>query len=59
MERIVIVIAMEQEAAPFIKKHEFQRMDPQPFEPQSPMVAHRGSGRMKNVFLVWNGRDTR
>lgn len=60
VETIVIVVAMEQEAQPFIMKHDLKENVPSPFEPGSPMKAYSGQvvarGRTVALHLIWNGR---
>ena len=62
MKRVVLIVAMEQEAEPFIQKHRLKQMTPSPFMAGMQMVCY--SGRINNnanmeVFLVWTGRDQR
>jgi len=59
IKRIVILVAMEQEARPFIQTHNLQQIKPQPFEPGSPMLAYSAKITDCEVILVWNGRDKR
>jgi 5'-methylthioadenosine nucleosidase len=73
IKRVVLIVAMEQEATPFIQTHNLQQMIPSPFMTGMPMVCY--SGHIRNtsndndndndndnaieVFLVWTGRDQR
>jgi len=59
INRVVILVAMEQEARPFIRSHDMKKMKPQPFEDKSPMVAFHAKKENCDVYLVWNGRDKR
>jgi hypothetical protein len=43
IKTIVIIVAMQQEAAPFIEKHNLVEQSPFPFEQGSPMVAYSGN----------------
>lgn len=62
VKRVVMIVAMEQEAEPFIQKHRLKRMAPSPFMAGMQMVCYSGhinnNANMK-VFLVWTGRDQR
>jgi 5'-methylthioadenosine nucleosidase len=70
LQRVVLVVAMEQEAAPFIRKHGLAQMTPSPFLTGMPMVCYTGrlhgsnnqdsdSSSSIEIFLVWTGRDQR
>jgi 5'-methylthioadenosine nucleosidase len=68
IQRVVLVVAMEQEADPFIRTHGLERMKPSPFMPGMPMVCytghlrgdkHKSGGKRLQIFLVWTGRDER
>lgn len=63
VDNVVVIVAMQQEAEPFIKKHNLKENKPSPFQPGSPMVSYSGriaSATRPNVeisvHLVWNGR---
>ena len=68
VRRVLIVFAMEQEAEPFIRRHELCTLAPSPFPVGMPFVAHSNSAAESaaseiqsplQVFTVWNGRDRR
>lgn len=67
VRRVVILVAMEEEAEPFIRVHGLTRQEPSPFLKGAPMVAFRGeigkpgasAAERVQVYLVWNGRDVR
>ena len=59
IERVVILMAMEEEAHPFILKHNLKLIQNPPWNSQLPFVAYKGMvGRME-VILVWAGHDKR
>eukprot|EP00602_Paraphysomonas_sp_CaronLab_P002234 CAMPEP_0185029264 /NCGR_PEP_ID=MMETSP1103-20130426/15459_1 /TAXON_ID=36769 /ORGANISM="Paraphysomonas bandaiensis, Strain Caron Lab Isolate" /LENGTH=271 /DNA_ID=CAMNT_0027563939 /DNA_START=58 /DNA_END=870 /DNA_ORIENTATION=+ len=58
---VVLIVAMQQEAMPFIERHSLVECAPSPFQPGSPMVAYTGtiecmSGGAIRIHLIWNGR---
>jgi 5'-methylthioadenosine nucleosidase len=59
IKRAVMIVAMQEEADPFIKKHGLKEVTPSPFLDGMPMVCY--SGRVSNIeiHLVWTGRDER
>ena len=64
VQTVVIVVAMEQEAAPFIKQHSLIPDDDassqNTFLPGAPFRAFSGTvGEGLRVHLVWTGRDMR
>lgn len=59
IERVVLIVAMEQEADPFIRQHGLQEMKPSPFMAGMQMVCYGGRIHTMEVFLVWTGRDQR
>jgi 5'-methylthioadenosine nucleosidase len=61
IKRVVLIVAMEQEATPFIHKHDLQQMQPSPFMTGMQMVCYSGHiiNNSIEVFLVWTGRDKR
>lgn len=59
IERVVILMAMEEEAHPFILKHNLKLIQNPPWNSQLPFLAYKGMvGRME-VTLVWTGHDKR
>lgn len=63
VRNVVIIVAMQQEAEPFISRHNLVQNTPSPFHPGSPMVSYSGifSAAPNGytdlaVHLVWNGR---
>eukprot|EP00944_MAST-04C_sp_MAST-4C-sp1_P001412 g1412.t1 len=59
IKHVVVLMAMEQEAEPFISKHNFKPIDSPPWDKKLPFVAYEGRvGKMK-VTLVWAGQDKR
>ena len=63
VRNVVIIVAMQQEAEPFILRHNLVENIPSPFHPGSPMVSYSGiisavhEGNVDlAVHLVWNGR---
>ena len=64
VRRVVILVAMRQEAEPFVRAHGLQRMDAPsaPWPATLPLVAYRGVLRCADgleVVLVWAGQDKR
>eukprot|EP00944_MAST-04C_sp_MAST-4C-sp1_P010465 g10465.t1 len=59
IKHVVVLMAMEQEAQPFLSKHNFKLIDSPPWDNKLPFVAYEGDvGKMK-VTLVWAGQDKR
>ena len=57
---VVLVMAMEQEAEPFIQKHNLKlEVSPSPFVPGTPFKAFGGVVGGVAVHLIWTGRDAR
>ena len=59
INNIVILMAMEQEAAPFIKQHNLKLIKHPPWNSNLPFVAYEGVVGGMNVKLVWAGHDKR
>ena len=59
VECVVVLVAMEEEAMPFIIAHGLQRHRTSPFLPGAPMVAYSGVICSTRVHLVWSGKDMR
>ena len=62
VQRVVVLVAMEQEAAPFVREHALKRVKSPPWPAALPLVAFSGMiearGGME-VVLVWAGQDKR
>ena len=56
---VLLVVAMEQEAAPIIEHFALQKLAEPGFLPGAPMVAWEGTAGCLTLRLVWNGRDQR
>lgn len=62
IRNVVIIVAMQQEADPFIRRHDLQENVPSPFVAGSPMISYSGKIASDEdrgfvaVHLVWNGR---
>eukprot|EP01063_Lacrimia_lanifica_P014345 TRINITY_DN20951_c0_g1_i1.p1 TRINITY_DN20951_c0_g1~~TRINITY_DN20951_c0_g1_i1.p1 ORF type:complete len:288 (+),score=92.92 TRINITY_DN20951_c0_g1_i1:57-866(+) len=59
VRRVILVVAMHEEADPFIKKHGLREVLPKPFHGGMPMEAYSGVVAGVEVCLVWTGRDER
>jgi 5'-methylthioadenosine nucleosidase len=59
IQRVVMIVAMQEEADPFIQTHGLQKMTPSPFLDGMPMICYTGTVSSIEVFLVWTGRDKR
>lgn len=59
IKRVVIVVAMQEEAEPFIKKHDLKQKTPSPFLAGMPMICYCGVVSKIEIFLIWTGRDER
>lgn len=59
IQKVLVLVAMREEAEPFVKAHNLQRIERTPWPVSLPMVAFEGRvGRME-VKLVWAGEDRR
>jgi 5'-methylthioadenosine nucleosidase len=58
IQHVLLVVAMEQEAAPIIEKFAMQQLDHR-FLPGAPFVAWEGQVEDLRLQLVWCGRDKR
>eukprot|EP00656_Telonema_subtile_P019758 TRINITY_DN20964_c0_g1_i1.p1 TRINITY_DN20964_c0_g1~~TRINITY_DN20964_c0_g1_i1.p1 ORF type:complete len:259 (-),score=40.90 TRINITY_DN20964_c0_g1_i1:259-1035(-) len=59
VQRIVVLVAMKEEAAPFLAKHNMQPMLEPPWPSSMPMRAYTGQVNGCELILVWAGTDTR
>eukprot|EP00211_Chloroparvula_japonica_P008156 CAMPEP_0119137568 /NCGR_PEP_ID=MMETSP1310-20130426/23877_1 /TAXON_ID=464262 /ORGANISM="Genus nov. species nov., Strain RCC2339" /LENGTH=311 /DNA_ID=CAMNT_0007128671 /DNA_START=80 /DNA_END=1012 /DNA_ORIENTATION=+ len=65
-KKVLVLVAMEQEAMPIINQYGLRRVEPSPFVAGAPMVAHRGwydpnagADSIMELFVTWAGHDPR